>query len=428
MPQSLSVVVFVAAVVAGCSSGGASTSTGAGGTTSSTASAGGALASGATATSTTSASSTTTGTTSTGSGAQGCAPPPPSSMVVDVTASPYSATPNDTTDDTSAIQKAIDAVAGTGGTVLIPDGTFMIDATKSLILHSNMTLKLSQGAVLKAIATSNANYDVIRIAQASNVNVVGGTIAGERATHTGTGGEWGMGLSIHASQHVVIDGVTSRDCWGDGFYVTEASSDVTLCNLTSDHNRRQGMSITSVDKMRVTGCTFENTTGTLPEAGVDIEPNVGETANDVQFLDCIFKGNAGEGIEIGVPVAYSGQAFITNVKLDHSEAASNGKNTLSTSPRSGITVSDTTGHTITGCNTHDNVGDGVLLRDGADNMIFTSNTVTNNGANGMEEYKDSGNSFTNNTVTGNGQHGFLTNSCTGTTQAGNTFAGDGIAP
>jgi polygalacturonase len=32
------------------------------------------------------------------------------------------------TDDTAAIQAAIDEVGGTGGTVLVPKGTYMVDA------------------------------------------------------------------------------------------------------------------------------------------------------------------------------------------------------------------------------------------------------------------------------------------------------------
>jgi polygalacturonase len=48
--------------------------------------------------------------------------------------------------NTKAIQQAIDACAKTGGTVLIPGGTFL---SGTLILKSNLTLHLMAGAVLK---------------------------------------------------------------------------------------------------------------------------------------------------------------------------------------------------------------------------------------------------------------------------------------
>ena len=51
------------------------------------------------------------------------------------------------TNNTAAIQKAIDAAALVGGKVIIPAGTF-ISAT--LFLKSNMELDLRGGAVLKA--------------------------------------------------------------------------------------------------------------------------------------------------------------------------------------------------------------------------------------------------------------------------------------
>ena len=41
------------------------------------------------------------------------------------------------TDDTLAIQSAINQVAGTGGTVLIPDGIYMIDKVDPIVQTNN---------------------------------------------------------------------------------------------------------------------------------------------------------------------------------------------------------------------------------------------------------------------------------------------------
>lgn len=59
------------------------------------------------------------------------------------------------TNDQLAIQKAIDACKGSGGTVLFPKGIFL---TGQLVLGSDMTMKLDSGATIKGVA-SDAEED-----------------------------------------------------------------------------------------------------------------------------------------------------------------------------------------------------------------------------------------------------------------------------
>ena len=59
---------------------------------------------------------------------QGCVVAPKSPLVVNVR--DKGAKGDGRTDDTEAIQAAIDEVGGTGGTVLVPRGTYMVDAVK----------------------------------------------------------------------------------------------------------------------------------------------------------------------------------------------------------------------------------------------------------------------------------------------------------
>jgi polygalacturonase len=63
------------------------------------------------------------------------------------------------------MQTAIDAVAGTGGTVLVPAGVYMIDAVAKprFSLKDNMTLKLADGATLKAIPNDQKKYAILTI-------------------------------------------------------------------------------------------------------------------------------------------------------------------------------------------------------------------------------------------------------------------------
>jgi parallel beta-helix repeat protein len=358
----------------------------------------------------------------------GCAPAPTSSTVVNVKDLAYGAKGDGVTDDTAAIQRAVNAVAGTGGTVSVPDGTYMINALTSVLLKSNMTFSMSSGAVLKAITNSSSNYSILFANGVNHVNITGGTILGERSTHTGTGGEWGFGVRITGSQQIVVEKVLAKDCWGDGFYVS-ASASITLCNVTADHNRRQGLTITSVDGMVVRNSTFKNTQGTLPEDGIDIEPNAGETVNNVLITGCTFTSNSGFGVEIGVPISYTGQAWIKGVVVDGNTVTGSGVNSLSTSPRAGIEASDIpgAGNTITNNYCAKN-GLGILLRNGSNGMTISGNTVTQNTTDGIQVYSTDGNTITGNTATNNLGRGIYSTSNTNITLNNNTVSGNGVAP
>ncbi|MEI6069969.1 MAG: glycosyl hydrolase family 28-related protein [Methylococcaceae bacterium] len=105
---------------------------------------------------------------------ENCATAPTSSLVVYV--KDKGAKGNGSADDTAAIQAAVDQVAGTGGTVLVPEGTYLIDAIASIKLKSAMTLRMSKGTLLKALPNGKTHYGIINITGAANVNVIDGTL------------------------------------------------------------------------------------------------------------------------------------------------------------------------------------------------------------------------------------------------------------
>ncbi len=242
-----------------------------------------------------------------------CNVAPSSQLVVDV--KKRGAKGDGHTDDTAAIQKAIDAVAGKGGTAFVPDGVYLVDAltTKGLKLKSRMRLKLAPGATLKAIPNSGEHYAVLTISGASGVTVEGGTLLGERRLHKGQTGEWGMGIGIQkGAERITIAGVTSKEMWGDGFYV-DGAKDVAFCGVVADHNRRQGLSIIDADTLLVTHSVFKNTRGTRPSAGVDFEPDEKkQRITNVRIVHSKFVNNAGGGILIS---AKKGIHNVENVEI-----------------------------------------------------------------------------------------------------------------
>ena len=108
-----------------------------------------------------------------------CDPAPTSSVSVNVKDAPYAAKGDGVTDDTAAIQSAVDAVAGTGATVTVPPGTFLINPARNghagIRLGNQMTFRLMPGATLQAESTSSSDYVVLLASGVANVTIVGGT-------------------------------------------------------------------------------------------------------------------------------------------------------------------------------------------------------------------------------------------------------------
>jgi polygalacturonase len=229
--------------------------------------------------------------------AKRCPEPTATSVTIDVKSK--GAKGDGRTNDTAAIQATIDAVAS-GGTVLIPDGTYMVSTVprENLRLKSEMVLKLSPHAVLKAIPSDDKRVALLRISNASNVTIVGGTLQGQRDKLKEAQG-LGMGLRIdNASSKISVMNVTANDMWGDGFYI-EAASEVTLCGVTAANNRRQGLSIIQGDNILVKNSLFQNTHGERPGAGIDLEPDERAQAIDnIRIQSSRFLDNAGPGILI----------------------------------------------------------------------------------------------------------------------------------
>ena len=329
------------------------------------------------------------------------------------------------TDDTLALQKAVDAVAGTDGTLLIPAGVYMIDSRQGLRLKSRMTLKLGNETTLQAIPTVLDHYQIISISGIESVHIVGGVIEGDRENHLGQTGEWGNGIEIRNSKKIVIEHVTVKNCWGDGFYISDSSENLTLTNVIADGNRRQGLSITSATGVVVRESIFRNTSGTSPACGVDLEPNKGQSVAQCQILKCQFHSNAGGGLQVGPSTADIGQAFVTDFVADGNTFQKNGINEppnftvqISNCARAVVrnnqlvgnrgigigivnsTDTSVTGNTVRGTRFSGNKSDSGILLSTDQGTLCQGNVVTENEGYGIFLWK-SDTEVSENTVSGN---------------------------
>jgi len=209
-------------------------------------------------------------------------------------------------DDTSSFQKAIDALPNDGGTIYVPAGAYVIDPTRNVKLRSRMHLSMATGARLLAKANAAPRAYVLLAEELEDVEISGGRIIGDRDSHLGTTGEWGHGIRIRGCSGVTIRNIHISRCWGDGISAggikhpgepSRPGRDYVFEKVVCTENRRQGLTIGSSRRVRISNCEFSSTGGIPPGAGIDIEPDT-DVASDIVIENCLVRGNRGPGISL----------------------------------------------------------------------------------------------------------------------------------
>ncbi|MGG1550166.1 right-handed parallel beta-helix repeat-containing protein [Paenibacillus ferrarius] len=207
--------------------------------------------------------------------------------------------------ETQALQNALNAAAGKR--LYIPKQRGRYYLSGQLSVPSNIVIEFEPGTVIQAIDTlkKQSPYErLIRIKNVKQVRIIGNgaTLQMNKAAYSS--GEQAHIFDISGSENVVIEGIHANDSGGDGFYIGNYEStqpfckDIVLRQCTANNNRRQGLSVISVDGLLVEGCRFTNTTGTAPKSGVDLEPNNNsgqDVLKKIRFVDCTAEGNVGRG-------------------------------------------------------------------------------------------------------------------------------------
>ena len=205
----------------------------------------------------------------------------------------FGATGDGSTDDTAAIQAAIDAVDAAGSGVLVfPAGnTYVITGQLTFEDMSDFEVVLS-GATLKADDTFSIgeSASLLYFHRCTNWGVTGGIIDGNKSGRRvdGATGFYVFNVRIKAGSHATWRNVYIKDGAMDCLYINvesvgygdgELPYDMTFHGCTCDGANRNGLSIVGGRQLRFFGCTFKNTKGEDPSSGVDIEPNADSTAD-----------------------------------------------------------------------------------------------------------------------------------------------------
>ena len=195
-------------------------------------------------------------------------------------------------DDTSNIQSHLNSTASAGDTLQLNAGSY---SSGSLNFPSNSNLSLVSGVTVHR--TSGLHFLNLN---AANITITG---AGPSVSIFDMGRGGADCFCVQNTSNVTISGVAGNSAGEDGLYVRSANT-VHVSNCTFDNNTRQGSSITGfVAHIFYNNCTFSNTHGHGPAAGIDIEPNADvnpEFLTDIHITDCTMLNNLGDGIDFSV--------------------------------------------------------------------------------------------------------------------------------
>lgn len=201
---------------------------------------------------------------------------------------------------TNKLQKIIDS----NRVIVLPNKPIIV-SEEGLLIGSNKTLVFQKNTVLKIIPNNLEQYGIINIIGSNNIKILNPQIVGDREAHKNKKGEWGHGINILGGQNIIIQNFIISDCWGDGIYIGRndkvVSKNITVKQGMVVNNRRNGISITSANGVKLNKVTSAYTNGTSPEFGIDIEPNSYlDEIQGIDIKDCVSYYNQKGGLSIGV--------------------------------------------------------------------------------------------------------------------------------
>lgn len=223
-----------------------------------------------------------------------------------------------TTDVTIPFNTAINSNAdtviidfvGTGDWV-ITSSTFTDITNKTIIFEPSVRLLAKPGAFV-------ADIHLLKFIRGINIKISGYGASFQMQKVEYTTGEFRHTLQLENCKDILVEGLQLKDSGGDGIYIGGEISlspnpyceNVIIKDCVMDNNRRQGMSVISAKNLLVSNCLFKNTKGTLPEAGVDLEPyEPYQRIENCRFTKCRFINNNGHGIELAF-------FYMTNASTD----------------------------------------------------------------------------------------------------------------
>lgn len=238
----------------------------------------------------------------------------------------FGATGDGTTDDRAALQAAIDAAAGTDGSVVLEDGTFR---SGSLSLHAHMTLFIRPSATLlgsasaadypeQSPATGNTQLGNCRRAllYANDVDHLhidgGGSLDGQGDGFGGPEATRPMLIWAVLSDHVAIQNLYLKKgaMWS---LVTMESDDVVIdnVNVQSDNITHDGIDVVDGTNVVVSECAVRS-----GDDAMCIKTGVRRGIDTVTIRDSLFAGSGTSGGSNGIKLGTGTYGAVTNLTIE----------------------------------------------------------------------------------------------------------------
>ncbi len=294
------------------------------------------------------------------------------------------------TDATVAFKNAINSANDTILVDFVGSGIWTVQpcdfsdlSNKTIIFQNNVQL------VAKSAAFTNTGNCLFRLIRANHIVVLGYGATFRMLKSEYTTGEWRHTLSIVNSNNITVKGLNLQDSGGDGIYVSGElgfgtqlySNNVYILDCICNNHRRQGMSVVSAQNVTVENCIFKNTIGTLPEAGLDLEPDYpAHRMVNVLFKNCQFRDNNGKGIELAfshldatsLPISVT----FTDCYLTHNYTITNTYSPGEIGASSSCTNFPTGNVTFNNCTVENSQWSALTCRKQADSYLITFNNCS----------------------------------------------------
>jgi hypothetical protein len=251
------------------------------------------------------------------------------------------------TNDLAAFRNAIAAInAAGGGTLYVPGGDYAFDImftgaftlNTSIWLCRDLTIVMDAGVTMRVLGTWSAGKKYMLMGaspgglytNAANIRIYGNgaRIIGVPTTSS-VDPDLTHGLWFNAKiDNVQIHDLIVEDC---GSCAKLDIDDSIISGCTFIRGENVCVAVTECDNVSFIDCTFNDCVaggtpggGSIVEAGVDVEPNAGDTCKDVFFRNCTFSGNYKYGL-----YAHPGGGVATyNIVVDGCRFINNGRHAV----------------------------------------------------------------------------------------------------
>lgn len=327
--------------------------------------------------------------------------------VIDVTAAPYGATGNDLTDDTVAIQNALNAVPAAGAEVYVPAGTYIISDV--LKIKSKTTLRGDGPHSSEIRMGTNGNDDLLE--NSDQVNGNDGIVIEDLALNGNKTNQsvlnMVMGIDLLKVTDFVVQRVYVHDCVRDGIHVAGNSQRGKIIDNTVRHNGKEnaiggnGIGVPSgmdliisrniVTHNMLSGIDLEKSN---PDWNADEILNITIADNQILSNTEIGISSEGESANPSRNFSITGNQIIGNlegIRIENTRGYIVANNTIKNTPTHGMQIvgSESIDGTITGNHIYD-VGsasagnyDGIHIDSTQQRITITGNNIQGVGSGGV---------------------------------------------